>query len=169
MPGQTGTLVRKGDTVHLVPTQLPWWVAGPGIGLCVVALYGLANLRLGVSGGWLQLVLLITGRPVIETWRLWFTGGVVLGAVLAAAAGTGRVHGYGRLSQVLPWPGLVVVLLAVGLLVGYGARWAGGCTSGHGISGCSAGSPESIAATATFFMVAIAVTFGVHLMTGGAV
>ena len=38
-----------------------------------------------------------------------------------------------------------------------------------GISGCSAGSPESFAATATFFIVAIVVTFGVHLLTGGAV
>ena len=25
----------------LISGQLPWWVAGPGVGLCVVALYGL--------------------------------------------------------------------------------------------------------------------------------
>ena len=43
---------------HLLPEQLPWWVAGPGVGLCVVALYALANLKLGVSGGWLQLLFL---------------------------------------------------------------------------------------------------------------
>jgi uncharacterized membrane protein YedE/YeeE len=55
------------------------------------------------------------------------------------------------------------------VLIGYGARWAGGCTSGHGISGCSAGSPESFAATATFFLVAIVVTVVVHLLSGGAV
>ncbi len=28
-----------------------------------------------------------------------------------------------------------LVALAGGLLMGFGARWAGGCTSGHGISG----------------------------------
>ena len=155
--------------VHLLPAQLPWWVAGPGIGLCVVALYALANVKLGVSGGWLQLVLLAQRRRVTESWRLWFTGGVVGGAILAAFLGTGHVSGYGRLSAVLPAPVLAGVLLVVGLLIGYGARWAGGCTSGHGISGCAAGSPESIAATSTFFGVAIAVTFAVHLLTGGAV
>ena len=155
--------------VHLLPPQLPWWVAGPGIGLCVVALYALANVKLGVSGGWLQLVLLAQRRRVTEAWRLWFTGGVVAGAVLAALLGTAHVSGYGRLSEVLPAPALAGVLLVVGLLIGYGARWAGGCTSGHGISGCSAGSPESLAATATFFGVAIAVTVAVHLLTGGAV
>jgi uncharacterized membrane protein YedE/YeeE len=69
----------------------------------------------------------------------------------------------------MPAPALAVVLLAVGGLIGYGARWAGGCTSGHGISGCSAGSPESLAATTTFFGVAILVTAAVHLVTGGAV
>ena len=38
------------------PDQLPGWVAGPGAGLCVVATYGLPNAKLGVSGGWLQLI-----------------------------------------------------------------------------------------------------------------
>lgn len=33
-------------------------------------------------------------------------------------------------------PGIVVVLFG-GFLVGFGARWAGGCTSGHAISGLS--------------------------------
>jgi len=154
---------------QVLPEQLPWWVAGPAIGLCVVALYGLANVKLGVSGGWLQVVLVAQRRPVTEPWRLWFTGGLVGGALLAAALGAGRAVGYGNLSAVMS-PGLLVgLLLLVGVAIGYGARWAGGCTSGHGISGCSAGSPESFAATATFFGVAIAVTFAVHLLTGGAV
>lgn len=49
---------------HVIPDQLPWWLAGPGVGLCVAALYALANVRLGVSGGWLQLV---TGRSTTST------------------------------------------------------------------------------------------------------
>jgi HD domain len=48
------------------------------------------------------------------------------------------------------------------------ARWAGGCTSGHGLSGCAAGSPDSLAATATFFAVAVAVTFAARALSGGA-
>lgn len=155
--------------LDVIPDQLPWWIAGPGVGLCVVALYALANAKLGVSGGWLQLLLFVERRPLTEPWRLWFTGGLVGGAVLAAVLGSGRIHGYGDLSDALTVPVLLGVLLVVGLLIGYGARWAGGCTSGHGISGCSAGSPESFAATSTFFGVAIAVTFVVHLVSGGAV
>ena len=154
---------------QLIHDQLPWWLAGPGVGLCVVALYALANVKLGVSGGWLQLVLLLQRRGTTEPWRLWFTGGVVGGACLAAALGAARVSGYGELSRHLPTVALLVLLLAVGVLIGYGARWAGGCTSGHGISGCSAGSPESLAATATFFLVAIAVTVVVHVVSGGAI
>lgn len=157
------------DLLELLPAQLPWWLAGPGIGLCVVALYALAGVKLGVSGGWLQLVLALQRRSVTEPWRLWFTGGVIGGALTAAALGTAHVHGYGDLSRVLAPALLAPLLLAVGLAIGYGARWAGGCTSGHGISGCSAGSPESLAATATFFSVAIVTTFAVHLLTGGAV
>lgn len=156
--------------MNVLPDQLPWWVAGPAIGLCVVALYALVNVKLGVSGGWLQLVMVAQRRTPSEAWRLWFTGGLVGGAVLAAVLGAGGgPAGYGNLDAVLSPPGLVVVLLLVGVLIGFGARWAGGCTSGHGISGCSAGSPESIAATMTFFLVAIAVTFVVHALTGGAV
>jgi hypothetical protein len=155
--------------LQVIPDQLPWWVAGPGVGLCVVALYALAGVKLGVSGGWLQLVHALQGRPLTEPWRVWFLGGLVGGAVLAAALGTGQVDGYGALSGALPAPLLVPVLLGCGGLIGYGARWAGGCTSGHGISGCSAGSPDSFAATATFFSVATAVTFAVHLLSGGAV
>jgi hypothetical protein len=155
--------------VDVVPGQLPWWVAGPGIGLCVVALYALAGVKLGVSGGWLQLLLALERRPLGEPWRLWFLGGLVLGSVLASAAGTTTVDGYGALGDVLPLPVLLAVLAGCGVLIGYGARWAGGCTSGHGISGCAAGSPESIATTATFFGVAVAVTLAVHALTGGAV
>lgn len=155
--------------LDLLPDQLPWWLAGPGIGLCVVALYALANLKLGVSGGWLQLVFLLERKPVTEPWRLWFTGGLVGGAVLAGVLGTAGSQGYGDLGAALSAPVLLVVLVVVGLLIGYGARWASGCTSGHGISGCSAGSPESIAATATFFVVAIVVTFAVQVISGGAV
>lgn len=159
----------QGEGVHLLPAQLPWWVAGPGVGLCVVALYALTGRKLGVSGGWLQLVFALQRRPLTEPWRVWFTGGLVGGALVAGVLGTAGPHGYGALSEHLPTPLLVVVLLLVGGMIGYGARLAGGCTSGHGISGCSAGSPESFAATATFFGVAIVVTFAVHLLSGGAV
>ena len=155
--------------LDVLPHQLPWWVAGPGIGLCVTAMFALANLKLGVSGGWLQMLLVAQGRPVTEEWRLWFNGGLVGGAVMAGVLGTGvRVHGYGALSAHLSTAALLPLLLMVGITMGYGARWARGCTSGHGLSGCAVGSPESMAAASTFFGVAVAVTLFLHAVTGGA-
>jgi uncharacterized protein len=151
----------------LLDGQLPWWVAGPGVGACVVALYGLVNSRLGVSGAWLATLAPVEGwRP--EPWRVRFLLAMVGGAFLAAVLGPPvALHGYGLLSELLPPVLLVPVLLLVGVALGYGARWAGGCTSGHGLSGCAAGSPDSLAMTATFFTVAVAVTLALHALTGG--
>jgi len=156
-------------SADLIPDQLPWWIAGPGVGLCVVAMYGLVNARLGVSGGWLQVLRRATGEPMSEPWRVWFNGGLVAGALAAAALGTASaVHAYDGLRDLLG-PGLLgVVALSAGVAMGYGARWAGGCTSGHGLSGCAARSRESLVATATFFSVAVGVTLALHVATGGA-
>jgi uncharacterized protein len=46
-----------------------------------------------------------------------------------------------------------------GMLVGFGSRLAGGCSSGHGLSGCGRLYPVSLLATAVFFGVAVLVSF----------
>jgi uncharacterized membrane protein YedE/YeeE len=51
------------------------------------------------------------------------------------------------------------LLIAAGLLVGFGTRLGNGCTSGHGVCGIGRLSPRSIAATLTFMAVAIATVF----------
>lgn len=53
----------------------------------------------------------------------------------------------------------LLVLFGGGVLVGFGTRLSGGCTSGHGLSGCGRLQPASLVATAVFFGVAIAVSF----------
>lgn len=53
------------------------------------------------------------------------------------------------------------VLVISGIAMGFGARTASGCTSGHGLSGMSLGSPASIAATLTFFAIGVALA---HLL-----
>ena len=50
------------------------------------------------------------------------------------------------------WP----VLVAAGLLVGFGTRLGSGCTSGHGVCGVSRLSGRSLIATATFMLAGIA-------------
>lgn len=52
-----------------------------------------------------------------------------------------------------------LVLFAGGVLVGFGTRLSGGCTSGHGLSGCGRLQVPSLLATAVFFGVAIGVSF----------
>jgi uncharacterized membrane protein YedE/YeeE len=53
----------------------------------------------------------------------------------------------------------VLALFGGGILVGIGTRMAGGCTSGHGLSGCSRFQIGSLASTATFMAAAVAMTF----------
>ena len=98
-----------------------------------------------------------------------FLAAVIVGALAAGLLGQDtRLTGYPVLSATLPAVVLLPVLACGGLALGYGARWAGGCTSGHGLSGCAAGSLDSLAATATFFAVAVAVTFAAQALSGGA-
>ncbi len=54
---------------------------------------------------------------------------------------------------------MVGVLFVGGVLVGFGTRLAGGCSSGHGLSGCGRLHPVSILATAVFFGTAVLVSF----------
>lgn len=56
--------------------------------------------------------------------------------------------------------GLLVVVLG-GFLVGFGARWAGGCTSGHAISGLATLQLPSLIAVAGFFLGGLLMT---HLL-----
>ncbi len=59
----------------------------------------------------------------------------------------------------------VPVLIAGGVLVGFGSRLGSGCTSGHGVCGMSRLSKRSILATLTFMAVAIiAVTISRNLI-----
>ena len=53
----------------------------------------------------------------------------------------------------------VLALFVGGIVVGFGTRMAGGCTSGHGLSGCSRLQPGSLTSTATFMAAAVATTF----------
>ena len=143
--------------------QLPWFVGGPLLGLCVVALRLLLNGRLGVVGGYTDVVEKVGQRSLALDWRGWFLVGLVAGgAAFALIAGGPDFHGYGWLTDTFhgSWQVLVaVILLVAGVLIGYGSKVAGGCTSGNGLSGTAMLSPAALVATATFFGTAIVVTF----------
>lgn len=143
--------------------QLPWFVAGPVLGLCVVACRALFNARLGVTGGFSEIVGRLAQRSVAFDWRGWFAVGVLLGGtVFAVLAGGPDFHGYGWLTDHVSSVAIAPILLISGVLIGWGAKTAGGCTSGNGLSGNSLLSPASLAATATFFGTAIVVSFAIE-------
>ncbi|MGX4690889.1 YeeE/YedE family protein [Streptomyces sp. JNUCC 63] len=54
---------------------------------------------------------------------------------------------------------MIALLFLGGVLVGFGTRLAGGCSSGHGLNGCGRLRPVSIVATAVFFGTAVGVSF----------
>jgi uncharacterized membrane protein YedE/YeeE len=59
-------------------------------------------------------------------------------------------------------------LMAVaGLLVGFGAAYGGGCTSGHGVCGLARLSLRSLVATATFMATGFATVFVMRHVVGG--
>ncbi len=97
--------------------------------------------------------------PVVD-WEWMLVVGVVIGAFISAWL-SGAFHvlwvpstwaaSFGT-SPVLRW----LVALIGGVLMGLGARWAGGCTSGHGISGTLQLAVSSWLAAICFFIGGIA-------------
>jgi uncharacterized membrane protein YedE/YeeE len=119
-------------------------VGGGLIGLSAVLLMLLTGRVAGISG---ILGGLLNPRNGEIGWRVAFIAGLILAPLIAA-----------RLGYPMPSPQMPAswtVIIGAGLLVGFGTRLAGGCTSGHGICGTARLSARSIAATVTFMVVAI--------------
>ncbi len=143
-------------------SQPPWYVAGPLLGGCVVLMYLLANTRLGVVGGFSEVVERASERRLALGPPGWFVVGIVGGGLAFALVTGGTViDGYGWLTREFSGGATLVALLGSGLLIGYGAKTAGGCTSGNGLCGNAIASPAAGVATATFFATAV----GVSLLT----
>ena len=144
----------------LFGSTLPWWIAGPVLGLVIVTLLGLANKRFGVLGGVTDLVLGSSEGRGLRSWRALLVLGIVAGAAAHAVLAGGPDAGttYSWLDVHLSSAGEVVVLFAAGLLIGVGARTAGGCTSGHGLTGAALLSPASLVSIATIMATAVATT-----------
>jgi uncharacterized membrane protein YedE/YeeE len=128
-------------------TPLSAAIGGALIGLASALLMLLIGRIAGISG--------IVGEALIggsdSSWRIAFIAGLIAAPLLAALTGAS-----------IPTPHMPdswVVIIAAGLLVGFGTRLGGGCTSGHGICGIARISPRSITATAIFMAIAIMVVF----------
>jgi uncharacterized membrane protein YedE/YeeE len=157
----------------LILTDLPpihWAWAGAGIAVVTLLLLFVGNRRLGISTGFEDLCSLALPLPYFQrrplrsarTWRLPFVGGLLLGGILSAVLG-GRwspTWDLGVLDEVIGAgrAGKVAWMFAGGLLIGFGTRLAGGCTSGHGIFGLSNFEAPSLVSTLSFMAGGIIAT-----------
>jgi uncharacterized membrane protein YedE/YeeE len=140
-----------------------WWAAGLGIGLTALALAWFTGKRLGVTGGFMEAVSLAdpdSSAKSSSPWKLWFIIGIIFGGALANLGHWNWTWLYGRLDAIT-YGSLffkIVWLLVGGFLVGFGARWAGGCVSGNSLMGISTGNKMSMLVTVAFLAAGVLVT-----------
>ena len=111
-----------------------------------------------------------------DSWNLFFVAGILIGGFIggnlfanpepvAVSQNTleyFKTIGIAQANGLIPeeifnWQALATLkgffmIIVGGFLVGFGTRYAGGCTSGHGILGLSALQWPSLVATASFFL-----------------
>jgi uncharacterized membrane protein YedE/YeeE len=129
-------------------TPLSGLAGGLLVGLST-ALLMLMNGRIAGISGIVGGLLARKGSEV--AWRAMFAGGLLLGAGAYVLA-MGEAFPV-RSEASLP------IMVAAGLLVGFGARLGSGCTSGHGVSGIARLSKRSIVATLVFMGTAVLTVF----------
>lgn len=166
----------------MLPHPLPWYIAGPLIGLMVPALLLLGNRAFGISSNFRHICAAVSpsGAEFFRYnwrrdggWNLAFLAGLFLGAAIAwrvepfevslAPATVDVLRGFGITDftglaprELFGWsmlftPTGLVVMVAGGFLVGFGTAWAGGCTSGHAITGLADWQLASLIAVVGFF------------------
>jgi len=126
---------------------------GALIGLGVALLYAATGRLGGISTFFSSVWSYVLSTPFFQQeafrtsryWRTVFTLGLVLGGTLYAALGLPMVP-----TAVPAWK-----MALGGVLVGFGARLGGGCTSGHGICGMASLSRGSFAVVAIFLLTGI--------------
>lgn len=131
------------------PISFIWPLAGGLLVGLSAAIYLLFNGRVtGISGLTANATGLSRGGP--RSLSLIFIVGLLGGAALSAAL---------LRSPEVQITSNLWLLIAGGLIVGFGTRWGSGCTSGHGVCGLARLSPRSMVATAIFMAVAAFTVF----------
>jgi uncharacterized membrane protein YedE/YeeE len=125
---------------HLIPLA-----GGALIGCAALLLLYFDGRIAGVSG---IVAGVISPRTTSRGWRVAFLVGLALGGVAAWLIAPSRI-GAPVMRHAWLW-------LGGGVLVGLGARFSGGCTSGHGVCGIGSLSGRSMIATITFISTGVA-------------
>ena len=133
-------------------------IGGVLIGLGSILALAASGKIPGISG---IVAKLIRPKAGDVAWRVTFLIGLIGGGGLA-------------MLRHLGWPGYtlpagrgLVVFAIAGLLVGFGTRMGGGCTSGHGVCGMGAGAKDALVYTLVFMAAGIATVFVWNLVVSG--
>ncbi len=135
-------------------TPIASLAGGALIGASASALLWLDGRIAGISGIFAGM---LAPRRGDFAWRALFFAGLLAGGALIVWWSPSAIG--------VPRQPLVVTLLA-GLLVGFGTRLGGGCTSGHGVCGLSRLSTRSFVATATFMAFGVLSALLFHHVLG---
>lgn len=171
---------------------MPWYVAGPLIGLTVPLLLIVGNKTFGISSSFQHMCAAVMPKKfpyfnydwkTTGKWHLQLSLGILFGGVIAAVltpedynielagstVATLRELGITNFSGFVPqeifnWSILgtsqgIIMLVFGGLLIGFGTRYASGCTSGHAITGLATLQKASLIAVIGFFVGGILSTY----------
>ncbi|NIM15690.1 MAG: YeeE/YedE family protein [Candidatus Aminicenantes bacterium] len=161
------------------------YVVGIGIGILSWLSFLFSNQTVSCSTGLSQssgmMEKLFRGKKVEEKlyykkhppkadWKWMFLAGVLIGAFLAAwTSDSIDIRWIPQLWQETfggsPLPRLIVAFVG-GIFMGFGSRWANGCTSGHGISGTLQLAVSSWISVIFFFIGGIACAMLIYHVFG---
>lgn len=146
------------------------YLAGAGIGLLCCLTFLLSDKALGCTTAFARtsgmIERLFRGRktlqrpyykkfPPVVDWEWMLVLGIVIGAYISARlSGQFKLHFIPTMWEAAYGSSVglrLVTAFSGGILMSFGARWAGGCTSGHGISGTLQLAVSSWIATICFF------------------
>ncbi len=154
--------------MDLIMQPWPWWLSGILIGLTVPLLYILAGKAFGISTSLQQAGAMCAPHTKLEylskhdrkanMWTIVFAVGIAIGSFIATRFLSAEPTRF--LPEDFSSGSGAIKLLVGGFLVGFGTRYAGGCTSGHSITGIANLNWPSLLATIFFFVGGLAVTWG---------
>ena len=143
-----------------------WYIAGPIIGLFVPILLVATNKLLGISSSFTHICTLLlpaTKKMFSDhnwesnSWKLYFVLGITIGGFLSSEFLSETTIAFLPAEYYSPL-GFLKLFLG-GILVGFGTRYANGCTSGHSITGLATLQFSSLKATISFFIGGLLFTY----------
>ncbi|KAA3614672.1 MAG: YeeE/YedE family protein [Calditrichaeota bacterium] len=148
-----------------------WYIAGPLLGIFVPLLLIIGNKQFGISSSFEHMCyVMIPGSkkhfkeysPGSNAWKLFFVIGIAIGGYLATTFFSSTDLTF--LPETYYSTTGVIKLFIGGLLIGFGTRYANGCTAGHSIFGLSILNGGSLKATLAFFGGGLLFTFIVNFL-----